>query len=214
MLSCASLKRFDALELSHRAHFQAVARWQPQDLTWQKSFDSYQKREHLRLWSQPVAVNGQQAWLGAYTRETGAALSIKYHKFIHHIDPDVDQGVVMMVRDLTLAGCVQSVGRFPRSQMLRHVMNSTGDELDTDGVLDVVQLQSCARSTVEYTLKNPLIPFIPAGRSLDTSALKFFYTRATSSAEMLSMAPSISFAWASSSSVTTARTPPTRQTNA
>ncbi len=135
---------------------------QPQDLTWQKSFDSYQKREHLRLWSQPVAVDGQQAWLGAYTRETGAALSIKYHKFIHHIDPDVDQGVVMMVRDLTLAGCVQSVGRFPRSQMPRHVMNSTGDELDTDGVHDVVQLQSCERSTVEYTLKNPLIPIHPS----------------------------------------------------
>ncbi len=135
---------------------------QPQDLTWQKSFDSYEKREHLRLWSQPVTVDGQQAWLGAYTRETGAALSIKYHKFIHHIDPDVDEGVQMMVRDLSLAGCVQSVGRFPRSQMPRHVINSTGDELDTDGVLDVVQLQGCERSTVEYTMRNPLIPIHPS----------------------------------------------------
>lgn len=87
---------------------------QPQDLTWQKRFDSYEKREHLRLWSVPGSVDGQQAWLGAYTRETGAALSIRYHKFIHHIDRDVDQGVVMLVRDLSLAGCVQSVGQLPR----------------------------------------------------------------------------------------------------
>jgi hypothetical protein len=137
---------------------------QPQDLAWQKSSDSYEKRDHLRLWAQPAAVDGQQAWLGAYTRETSASLSIKYHKFIHYIDPDVDQGVVMMVRDLTLAGCVQSVGRFPRSQMPRHMMNSTGDQMDTDGVLDVVQLQSCERSTVEYTLKNPLIPIHPSSK--------------------------------------------------
>jgi LssY C-terminus len=137
---------------------------QPQDLTWQKSFDSYEKREHLRLWSQPVAVDGQQAWLGAYTRETSAALSIKYHKFIHHIDPHVDSGVLMMLRDLSLAGCVESVGRFPRSQMPRHMINSTGDEMDTDGVLDVVQLRSCKSSTVAYTLKNPLIPIHPSSK--------------------------------------------------
>ncbi len=134
---------------------------QPQDLTWQKSFDSYEKREHLRLWRQPVAVDGQQAWLGAYTRETGASLSIKYHKFMHHIDPDVDEGVLMMVRDLSLAGCVQSVGRFPRSQMPRHMVNATGDEMDTLGVLDVLQLQSCEPPAVAYTLRNPLIPIRP-----------------------------------------------------
>ncbi|MGB8324698.1 MAG: LssY C-terminal domain-containing protein, partial [Candidatus Acidiferrum sp.] len=39
----------------------------PQTLTWQKSFDSYEKREHLRLWIEPSEVQGQEAWLGAYT---------------------------------------------------------------------------------------------------------------------------------------------------
>jgi LssY C-terminus len=135
---------------------------QPQDLTWQKSFDSYEKREHLRLWSVPGSVDGQQAWLGAYTRETGAALSIRYHKFIHHIDRDVDQGVVMLVRDLSLAGCVQSVGQLPRSDMPRHMENATGDEMDTDGVLDVVQLQGCERPPVEYTVRNPVIQIRPS----------------------------------------------------
>jgi len=133
----------------------------PQDLTWQKSFDSYEKREHLRLWSVPDTVDGQQAWLGAYTRETSAALSIRYHKFIHHVDRDVDEGVVMVVRDLSLAGCVQSVGQLPRSQMLRHIVNATGDEMDTLGVLDVVRLQSCKPPAVAYTLRNSLIPIRP-----------------------------------------------------
>src|SRR5256884_5148040 len=48
---------------------------QLQDMAWQKSFNSYGKREHLRLWSQSKTVQGEQAWLSAYTREAGAALS-------------------------------------------------------------------------------------------------------------------------------------------
>jgi hypothetical protein len=75
-----------------------------QDLTWQKSFDSYGKREHLRIWDQPATVLAQQAWLAAYTRETSAVLSLKNHKFIHHIDSNLDEGVNMLVRDLTLYG--------------------------------------------------------------------------------------------------------------
>ena len=83
---------------------------QPQDMTWQKSFNSYGKREHVRLWSQPTTVLGQPAWLErVYVRETSAALSIKYHKFIHRIDRNVDDGVNMLVRDLSLTGCVASV---------------------------------------------------------------------------------------------------------
>ena len=54
-------------------------------------------------------VFGQDAWLGAYSRETSAALSITQHKFIHHLDRNLDDGVNMLVRDLTLAGCVKSV---------------------------------------------------------------------------------------------------------
>jgi hypothetical protein len=34
--------------------------------------------------------------LSAYTRETGAALSLKYHKFIHHIDRNLDDGINML----------------------------------------------------------------------------------------------------------------------
>jgi LssY-like putative type I secretion system component LssY len=77
---------------------------QPQDMAWQKSFNSYDKREHLRLWSQSKTIQGEQAWLSAYTRETGAALSVKYRKFVHHIDGNLLDGVNMLVRDLALAG--------------------------------------------------------------------------------------------------------------
>jgi len=135
-----------------------------QDLTWQKSFDSYGKREHLRVWEQSRTVLGQEAWLGAYTRETSAVLSLKYHKFIHHIDGNLDEGVNMLVRDLSLSGCVESVRQLARPEVPQLLVNSTGDEMHTDGILTVVQLKNCERPDIRYTRSNPLIPIRPRSR--------------------------------------------------
>ncbi|HTP68646.1 MAG TPA: LssY C-terminal domain-containing protein [Dongiaceae bacterium] len=137
---------------------------QVQGSTWQKSLDSYNKREHLRIWGEPLTVLDQEAWLGAYTRETGAALSIRYHQFIHHIDRNVDEGVNMLVRDLTLSGCVDSVRLMPRPTVHHLMANATGDEMRTDGALTVVHLKNCNRPTTAYTRANPLIPIRPHSR--------------------------------------------------
>jgi len=123
---------------------------QAQDSSWQKSLNSYAKREHLRIWGGTRSVLGQQAWLGAYTRETGAALSVRYHKFIHHIDPNLDEGVNMLVRDLTLSGCVESVHLLPRPDLPQALINSTGDLMRTDGVLTVIHVRDCKGPAIEY----------------------------------------------------------------
>jgi hypothetical protein len=138
---------------------------QLQDMTWQKSFNSYARREHLRLWSENKTVQGEQAWLSSYTREHSAALSVKNHKFIHHIDRNLDEGVNMLVRDLTLAGCVESVKEMPRPEVPRLMTNSTGDEMHTDGVLSVVHLKNCEMPTTLFTRENPLIPVRPRSRA-------------------------------------------------
>ncbi len=145
---------------------------QPQDITWQKSFNSYGKREHVRLWSQPVDVQGQSAWLSAYTRETSAALSVKNQNFIHHIDRNLDDGVNMLVRDLSLTGCVDSVHQLPRPQLNETMVNSTGDAMRTDGNLTVVNLKHCNRPVMEYSHSKPLIPIHPKSR-----IVRFFRTQ-------------------------------------
>ena len=135
-----------------------------QDMTWQKSFNSYSKREHVRFWEQPDPVLGQQTWLGAYTRETSAVLSIPNHKFIHHIDRNLDDGVNMLVRDLTLAGCVKSVQLMDRPDVRGTVQNATGDAMTTDGELTVVQLRDCHAQGVDGAHAKPLIPIHPRSR--------------------------------------------------
>ena len=137
---------------------------QPQEFTWQKSLNSYGRREHLRVWNESHTVLGEQAWLSAYTRETGAALSVRYHKFIHHIDRNLDEGVNMLVRDLTLSGCVDSVRLMPRPEVPQQMFNATGDEMRTDGTLTVVHLKDCNRPSVIYSRSNPLIPVHPRSK--------------------------------------------------
>jgi hypothetical protein len=137
---------------------------QRQEVTWQKSFNSYSRRDHVRLWEEPGTVLGQDAWLGAYSRETSAVLSITQHKFIHHLDRNLDGGVNMLARDLTLAGCVKSVQLLPRPELHNTFVNATGDEMRTDGMLTVVQLADCANYPTEFTRANPLIPVRPRSR--------------------------------------------------
>src|SRR5262249_7382500 len=125
--------------------------------TWEKGLDSYAKREHLRLWEREDVVEGQTVWLGAMTRETGATLSVRQHKFIHHIDADLDEGRGVVVRDLNLAGCVASLYYVQRPDAAHAAMNATGDPMRTDGSLAVVQLKDCenavfAQSAVGSTL--------------------------------------------------------------
>jgi len=118
----------------------------------------------VRLWKELARVSGQEAWLAAYTRETSAVLSVTNHKFIHHVDRNLDEGVNMLVRDLTLAGCVKSVRLLPRPELRDTVMNATGDEMFTDGTLTVVQLGNCDRPALEAAHGSPLIPVRPRSR--------------------------------------------------
>ena len=148
----AFLKEFDAfLTLSSYSTMPVSRQFlngQVQDSSWQKSLNSYGKRDHLRVWSEPRLVLGQQAWLAAYTRDTSAVISVRRHKFIHHIDPNLDQGVKTLVRDLTLSGCVDTVHYLPRPDLPRNLVNSTGDAMRTDGVLTIVHLEDCGRPAV------------------------------------------------------------------
>ena len=129
--------------------------------TWEKGLDSYAKREHLRVWGRKDVIEGQTVWLGAMTRETGAALSLRQHKFIHHIDAEMDEGREILARDLGLAGCVAAVYYVQRPQMLHAAMNATGDPMRTDGSLAVVQLKDCENPVFELASEAPTVAARP-----------------------------------------------------
>jgi hypothetical protein len=115
----------------------------PADLMLEKTFDSYEKRDHLRIWSLPADPDGTQLWASASVRETGATLSVRHKGFMHHVSPDLAESQHVVVRDLLAADCIASVGSIARPDMDHVLLNATGEIFRTDGTLTVVHLKSC-----------------------------------------------------------------------
>jgi hypothetical protein len=124
----------------------------PEDMNWQKSLNSYDRRDHLRIWNWQPTDSPDPVWISSSTRDTGAVLAVKQKGFIHHIAPEIDQERSAVIRDLSFAGCVESVHYVSRSGSPVSVQNATGDVMHTDNFVGVVNLKDC----------NPTVPQ-PAG---------------------------------------------------
>ncbi len=124
----------------------------PADMSWQKSLNSYARRDHLRIWEWSTAPDSRTLWLSSSTHDSSAALSLKHREFVHHIAPDIDEERGNVIRDLTVAGCVQSVHLVPRASVPNFTQNANGDLIRTDGALAVVELKDC----------QPTVPEMPA----------------------------------------------------
>jgi len=115
----------------------------PADLTLEKTFDSYDKRNHMRVWGLEEQWGGDALWATAAVRETGATLSVRHKGFIHHVSSDVAEEQRMLARDLMAAGCVDGVSAIARPDMDRIMQNATGEFFRTDGSLMVIRLRPC-----------------------------------------------------------------------
>jgi hypothetical protein len=117
------------------------------DLTVEKTFDSYEKRDHLRIWQLDQTLNGESVWASAAVRETGATLSWKHKGFMHHVASDLEEERRGILRDLAAADCVASVSMVERPGQEHVMLNATGELLRTDGNIMVVKLKPCSANT-------------------------------------------------------------------
>jgi len=117
------------------------------DMTFQKSLNSFSKRDHLRVWSSEETLEGSPIWVAAATHDVGATLSVRRQRFVHHIEADIDEERAKVIRDLRLAGCVESVYMAPRPDVPRQTANATGEAVSTDGGLAFVHLKDCPSDT-------------------------------------------------------------------
>jgi LssY C-terminus len=110
---------------------------------WQKGLNCVVRRDHLRVWGDALKWEGRNVWLGASTRDVGVRFSIWNKELTHKVESDIDVERERIVRDLGLAGCIESVHVAPRPGMPAHLANATGDHLHTDGAIAVVELKDC-----------------------------------------------------------------------
>ena len=113
-----------------------------EDMNWQKSLNSYDRRDHLRIWRW-ASESGEQVWISSSTHDTGAVLALKHRAFVHHIAPAIDEERSTVIRDLDFAGCVSTVSYVSRPDVPTATHNAIGDAMHTDGSVAVVTLQTC-----------------------------------------------------------------------
>ena len=136
----------------------------PAAMNWQKSLNSYARRDHLRMWQWSGAEDSETIWVSSSTHDAGASLSLEQRQFLHHITPDIDGERSKVIRDLNVAGCVKAVHLVPRPKMASITQNATGDLVSTDGALAVVELQECRPLEPGLVLGNVATQFRPGNR--------------------------------------------------
>lgn len=132
------------------------------DMRLEKSFDSYQKREHIRIWNEDELE--QNFWAGSVIRETSATWSIRTGRFIHHVEADIDAERDKVVRDLSLTGCVANVYRLQRPETPEEEKNASGDVLRTDGSVAIIELNDCEAPVMTVIPPSPMVAWRPRSK--------------------------------------------------
>lgn len=111
------------------------------DLVFQKQYNTFAKRHHLRIYQRPERFQGREVWVCAATHDIGISFSPDNRTFIHLIDPKIDRERAKVVFDLMHAGTVEGVALIARPEAPTSAENATGDKIETDGRMAVLLLR-------------------------------------------------------------------------
>ncbi len=114
----------------------------PEDLAFQKMFNTFAERHHLRLWRAPVSTpDGREIWLGAATHDTGWDIRPEEGVVSHAIDPEIDAEREKVGADLAVTGCVAALRLATRPAPLSEGLTVAGAKWETDGRLLAAELK-------------------------------------------------------------------------
>ena len=113
----------------------------PPDLVFEKTLNTFARRHHLRIWRRPVSFHGKTVWAVAATHDIGIDFSEAERTFIHRVDSQIDDERGKVVNDLLFAGQVEAFDLVERPAVPRQVRNATGDNLETDGRIAILELR-------------------------------------------------------------------------
>jgi len=109
------------------------------DAVMQKANNTFSARHHLRIWRSPDTYAGQTVWLCSATHDIGIDYSDQDRTFIHKIDSNIDLERLKVVNDLEFTGKVRGSTVVPRPALPTNFRNATGDDVDTDARMAVLQ---------------------------------------------------------------------------
>jgi hypothetical protein len=114
------------------------------DMAWEKGFDDVSKRHHIRLWKMEQSWEGQELWVAAATRDVEMGFLRPGRVVTHRVEEQVDHERDKIAWDLAFASCADALDWWDRPAVPRDTHNATGDRMQTDGQLVVVQVNDCS----------------------------------------------------------------------
>ncbi len=124
------------------------------DYSLQKALDTFEKRDHLRIWRRDGSQwDDQTVWASAATRDIGTGFGARPFGFAHRIEVDVDQERDRVVHDLLYTGCVDSVQYVERGPLADFPDYRRG--IQSDGRVAVVFLNACREPRLTFTEASP-----------------------------------------------------------
>jgi hypothetical protein len=121
----------------------------------QKSQDTFEKRDHLRIWKRDGELDGRPVWASAATRDLGTTFGMHPFGFTHAIENQVDLERDKVVHDLIFTGCVESVAYVQRPRGLRDTGEAYRKGVSTDGRVAVVRFNSCEQLREDFAWAEP-----------------------------------------------------------
>ncbi len=117
----------------------------------QKSQDTFEKRDHLRIWKRDGELDGREVWASAATRDLGTTFGMHPFGFTHSIQDDVDRERDKVIHDLVFTGCVESVAYVQRKQTPRETGGPYRRGVVTDARVAAVTLNDCPEPREDFT---------------------------------------------------------------
>jgi hypothetical protein len=111
---------------------------QKPDLVFQKQYNTFAKRHHLRIYRRPARFRNRDVWVCSATHDTGIEFSAPNRTFIHKINSNIDDERRKVVNDLLFTGLVKGQALVARPHVPTNGENATGDKLVTDGKMAVL----------------------------------------------------------------------------
>jgi hypothetical protein len=112
-----------------------------EDLAFEKTFNTFNKRHHLRLWhTTATAPDGRPIWVAAATHDVG--IDVHPGVISHATDPDLDDERAQVSSDLFAAGGVEAAELIRPPNPISSGVTATGGKWHTDGRLFVIDVKS------------------------------------------------------------------------
>ena len=126
------------------------------DLSLQTALNTFEKRDHLRIWEQRGEFKGKPVWASAATRDLATTFSMGHpFGFTHEIQSNVDLERDKVVSDLQLSGCVESV------EYVRRVSTAPQEArrgIYTDARVAVITFNECTAPEEDFSEVAPEPP--------------------------------------------------------